>query len=190
MRLERPCGVVLFVIITVIVSVYSIRKELSAGKTLALLTLGASCSIAAAMLVFPMALTSDALAPDRVPGFFPIPFALTFSLMDKYGTLITVRLLAPGAALFAPIGLLLPVLGAPSSAPGARNMLPYAFAPIAIEACRLLECLAIGSFYKTVATDNILLAMTAVGLGYACNRAILIAGKSLKRGAAFGGQAH
>ncbi len=190
MGLTRLCGGIVFVAATTLNSAYAIHKGMRAGKTLALLFLGASISVIISFLVFPMALTPDATQADPVPGFFPLPLTLVFALIRARGPSIAARILLPSAALFAPIGLLLPTLE-PSDTNNARRAMRYLAIPLAIEACRLLECLCVGSFYKTVSTDSVLLAAMAIGVGYMCNRLIWLTYTMLKtmgRRAVLGGQ--
>lgn len=190
MGLTRLCGGIVFVAATTLSSAYAIHKSMGAGKTLALLFLGASVSAIVSFLVFPMALTPDATQADPIPGFFPLPLTLVFALVKTRDPSIAARILLPSAALFAPIGLLLPTLE-PSDTSIARRAVRCLAIPLAIEACRLLECLCVGSFYKTVSTDSILLAAIAIGAGYMCNRLIWLAYnmlRTIRRRAVLGGQ--
>lgn len=190
MGLTRLCGVVVFIIATIACSALAIHRGLSAGRTLALLMLGGMLSLLTALLIFPMALTPDGITYDPVPGFYPLPFSLISFLLQEYGVSSAFRLLLSNAVLYVPVGFFGFLLQAPSVSSKFRRTLLYLGIPLAIEFGRLLECLFVSSFYKTVALDSIILAVLGISIGISCGRLIYNSMKSLRRRTAFGGRRH
>ena len=190
MGLTRLCGVVVFIVATIACSALAIHRGLSAGRTLALLMLGSMLSLLTALLIFPMALTPNGITYDPVHGLYPLPFSLISFLLQEYGASSAFRLLLSNTVLYVPIGFFGFLLQAPGVFSRSRRTLLYLGIPLAIEFARLLECLFVGSFYKTVALDSIILAVLGTNIGISCGRLIYNSMKSLRRRTAFDERRH
>lgn len=168
MFLDVRFGYVLWIVLLVIGCVAAVKRRLSSAHTIAALALATYLALLLSVTLLPMSLTYGVTLGIEYESY-PLPGSYLASMWEMVTTgdtkLSYLSFLLRHAFAYAPLGFLLPAASA-RCARFKTCLVAVALASLFVELAQLVEGLAVGSLYKIVSLDEVLLALLGGTVGF------------------------